>query len=102
MAVGPREASVITADLPVSVLHYVVRTKESALPHDESGENHFFADAYIRWKLARSVLCLPLLKETTLVGVLYLENNLAVNVFTAVRIVVLKNIYGKTAAACRW
>ena len=42
-------------------------------------------------------LCLPMLSETTLVGVLYLENNLAVNVFTADRIVVLKLLAAQAA-----
>jgi PAS domain S-box-containing protein len=84
-------------DLPVSVLHYVARTKQSVLLHDASGDDQFFADDYVRRKRAHSILCLPLLRETTLLGVLYLENNLAVNVFTADRIVVLKLLAAQAA-----
>jgi PAS domain S-box-containing protein len=74
----------------VSVLHYVVRTRESVLLHDASIEKQFSSDDYIGLHQARSILCLPLLKETRLVGVLYLENNLAPHVFTLDRIVILK------------
>ena len=97
VAVGPRQASVTAADLPVSVLHYVVRTKESVLLHDAASEKQFSADDYIRRHHARSILCLPLLKEARLVGVLYLENNLALHVFTPDRIVVLKLLASEAA-----
>jgi PAS domain S-box-containing protein len=97
VAVAVREASASAADLPISVLRYVERTKESVLLHDASGDDQFLADDYVRRKRARSILCLPLLRETTLVGALYLENNLAVNVFAADRIVVLKLLAAQAA-----
>ena len=97
VAVGPRQESVTAADLPVSVLHYVVRTRESVLLHDASGDTQFSADDYIRQHRARSILCLPLLKDTRLLGVLYLENNLALHVFTPERIVVLKLLASEAA-----
>jgi PAS domain S-box-containing protein len=97
VTVGLRKASVTTADLPESVLHYVVRTKESVLLHDASRENRFSADEYIHRHHARSMLCLPLLKQTRLVGVLYLENNLAFHVFTPARMAVLKLLASEAA-----
>jgi PAS domain S-box-containing protein len=97
VAIGSRQASVTAADLPVSVLNYVVRTKEGVLLHDASGEKQFSHDDYIRRNYARSILCLPLLKEARLVGVLYLENNLAMNVFMPDRIVVLKLLASEAA-----
>jgi PAS domain S-box-containing protein len=45
----------------------------------------------------RSVLCLPLLKQAKLIGVLYLENNLAPRVFTADRISLLKMLASQAA-----
>jgi PAS domain S-box-containing protein len=97
VAVGPRQASVTAADLPVSVLHYVLRTKESVILHDASGENQFSGNDYILGHHARSILCLPLLKDARLVGVLYLENNLALHVFTPDRMVVLKLLASQAA-----
>jgi PAS domain S-box-containing protein len=97
VAVSPRQANATDADLPISVLHYVVRTKESVLLHDASGDKRFAADQYIRRHRARSILCLPLLKEATLVGVLYLENNLAAHLFTPVRTALLTLLASEAA-----
>ena len=57
----------------------------------------FSADAYIRQTQARSVLCLPLVKQAKLIGVLYLENNLTSHVFTPARIAVLKLLASQAA-----
>ena len=92
-----RQASVTAADLPESVFRYVLRTKESVLLHDASGENPFSADDYIREHHARSVLCLPILKQTRLLGMLYLENNLTIGAFTPARMAVLKLLASEAA-----
>ncbi len=46
---------------------------------------------------ARSVLCLPLLNQAKLVGVLYLENNLTPRAFAPARIAVLKLLASQAA-----
>jgi predicted ATPase/signal transduction histidine kinase/GAF domain-containing protein/CheY-like chemotaxis protein len=92
-----RQASVSAAELPDSVLHYVVRTQESVILDDASAQNVFSGDEYIRRNRVRSVLCLPLINQTTLIGVLYLENNLAPRVFTPARSAVLKLIASQAA-----
>ena len=92
-----REASVAATELPESVLHYVVRTQESVILDDASAQNSFSEDSYIRQHHARSILCLPLLKQAKLIGVLYLENNLALHVFTPARIAVLKLLASEAA-----
>ena len=97
VTVGLRQASVTAAEMPESIFHYVVRTKESVLLHDASSANQFSADEYIHQHRARSVLCMPLLKQTRLIGVLYLENNLALHVFTHARMAVLKLVASEAA-----
>jgi predicted ATPase/signal transduction histidine kinase/GAF domain-containing protein/CheY-like chemotaxis protein len=97
ITVSFRQASVSAAELPDSVLHYVVRTQESVILDDASAESAFSADEYIRHNRVRSVLCLPLIKQATLIGVLYLENNLAPRVFTPARSAVLKLIASQAA-----
>ena len=92
-----RQANVTATALPESVLRYVVRTKESVLLQDAADANPFSTDDYIRRQHARSILCLPLLKQTRLVGVLYLENNLTPHVFTPARMVVLKLLASEAA-----
>ncbi|HEY6735269.1 MAG TPA: GAF domain-containing protein, partial [Roseiarcus sp.] len=64
-----REAAPSAAELPEAVLHYVIRTRESVILDDALAQNPFSADEYVRQKHARSVLCLPLVKQTKLIGV---------------------------------
>ena len=85
-----RRASVTAAALPDSVFQYVLRTRESVLLQDASSQNIFATDEYIREHHPRSVFCLPLLKQTRLLGVLYLENRLTPHAFTPARMAVLK------------
>ena len=87
----------IPSELPESVLQYVIRTQDSAILDDALTQNPFSADPYIRQKRVRSVLCLPLVKQAKLIGILYLENNLASHVFTPARIAVLKLLASQAA-----
>jgi PAS domain S-box-containing protein len=81
-----RQDPATTTDLPESILRYVARTRQSVIVDDAAAENPFAPDAYLRRRHVRSILCLPLVKQTALVGVLYLENNLARGAFTPARI----------------
>jgi PAS domain S-box-containing protein len=54
-------------------------------------------DEYVRQKCARSVLCLPIVKQTKLIGALYLENNLTPRAFTADRVAVLELLASQAA-----
>jgi PAS domain S-box-containing protein len=92
-----RQTAASPAELPESVLHTVIRTRESVILDDASAQNPFSADEYIRQKRARSVLCLPLVKQAKLIGALYLENKLASHVFTSSRISVLELLASQAA-----
>src|SRR5262245_8164029 len=92
-----RETPVSAAELPESVVRYTARTHESVILNDAAARNPFSTDEYIRAQRARSVLCVPLVKQAALVALLYLENNLAPNVFTPGRIAVLKLLASEAA-----
>jgi PAS domain S-box-containing protein len=92
-----RQEAVTPAEIPESLLHTVIRMRQSVILDDASAENPFSADDYIREKRARSVLCLPLVKQTKLIGVLYLENNLASHVFTPARTSLLELLASQAA-----
>jgi PAS domain S-box-containing protein len=92
-----RDEAVAETVLPESVLHYVLRTRESVILDDAAAQSPFAADPYIRQREARSVLCLPLLNQAKLIGVLYLENNLAPRVFAPARLAVLKLVASQAA-----
>ena len=90
VSVGMRKAKITAADLPESVLHYAARTKDSVLLHDALAANPFSADEYLRTYRPRSALCLPLLKQPRLIGVIYLENTLTPIALAPARIAVIK------------
>jgi PAS domain S-box-containing protein len=90
-------AAVSPAELPETVLHTVIRTRQSVILDDASAQNPFSADEYLCRTHVRSVLCLPLVKQAKLIGALYLENNLASHAFTPARISVLELLASQAA-----
>jgi PAS domain S-box-containing protein len=92
-----RDETVTGAVMPESVLRYVVRTQESVILDDATVQGPFSMDPYIRQHEVRSSLCLPLINQTKLIGVLYLENNLISRVFVPSRIAVLKLLASQAA-----
>jgi transcriptional regulator with GAF, ATPase, and Fis domain/predicted ATPase len=85
------------ADLPVTILTYVLRTREAVILDDGAVPNPFSADSYLVAHGVRSLLCLPLVKQGALVGVLYLENRVASHVFTPARIELLSLLASQAA-----
>src|SRR5271166_1455316 len=92
-----RQALVTPIELPESLLRYVIRTQESVILDDALVEKLFSEDEYVRQRRPRSVLCLPLVKQANLVGVLYLENTLAPRVFTPNRFAMLELLASQAA-----
>jgi PAS domain S-box-containing protein len=97
VTVGQLQSGLTLADVPQSVIRYVVRTKETVLLDDAAGDDAFCGDDYIVRHGARSILCLPLLKGSRLVGMLYLQNSLATHAFTPSRMVLLKLLASQAA-----
>ncbi|HEY1411469.1 MAG TPA: ATP-binding protein [Rhodopila sp.] len=85
--------------LAEAIVQTVTRTRETVILGDAAAEPAFEADPYIIRYRARSVLCLPLLNQNKLIGVLYLENNLAPRVFTSARASVLRLVASQAAIA---
>jgi PAS domain S-box-containing protein len=94
-----RDAPVTASALPETVLHYVLRTQENVVLDDAVSEPSFGADPYIRQRQARSILCLPLINQAKLIGVLYLENNLTARAFGPAHIAVLRLLASQAAVA---
>ena len=92
-----RQQRLTPSDLPQSALHYVIRTREPVVLDDASMSRSFSEDAYVRQKRPRSILCLPIVQQTKLVGALYLENNLTPRAFTSERIAVLELLASQAA-----
>src|SRR5262249_35568146 len=97
VTVHQRDASANAAALPESVVRYVMRTRHDVILDDAAAENEFSGDPYILHHRVRSILCLPLINQANLTGILYFENNLAARVFTPDRITVLKVLASQAA-----
>ncbi|WP_190737351.1 PAS domain S-box protein, partial [Nostoc sp. FACHB-888] len=89
----------ITDQLPESIIQYVIRTLKPVTLNDATREGAFINEPYIQQNQPQSVFCLPLLNQAKLVGVLYLENRLAVGVFTPERAQVLQLLSTQAAIA---
>ena len=83
--------------LPWSLIFYVKRTREHVLIGDASQPHPFTADPWLARGSARSVLCLPLLRQEEFRGVLYLENDLAPDAFTPARLSLLGHLASQAA-----
>jgi PAS domain S-box-containing protein len=92
-----RRAAVTPSEIPQSALHYVVRTRARVVLDDASVADLYSEDEYVRAKRARSVLCLPIVKQMKPIGALYLENNLTPCAFTADRVAVLEMLASQAA-----
>jgi len=84
-------------DLPESLLRFVIRTREAVMLDDASAANPFAADRYVLENRPRSLMCLPLVRQAELVGMLYLENRLASHAFTPARIELLTLLASQAA-----
>jgi PAS domain S-box-containing protein len=95
--VSVRQVAITPLDLPNSALHYVIRTQERVVMDDASIRNLYSEDRYVREKHLRSVLCLPVVKLSKLIGALYMENNLTPGAFTSERVAVLELLASQAA-----
>ncbi|MDF5732118.1 MAG: protein kinase [Rhizonema sp. PD38] len=75
--------------LPTSLINYVERTKETVVLNNALQEGLFTNDPYILKYQPKSVLCLPIVYQDKLTGILYLENHEKGGAFTSERLQVL-------------
>ena len=84
-------------EIPHSVIYSVARSEKPAVFENLSTDTSFASDRYVVVRQPKSVLCLPVSRQGKLVGILYLENNLAVGAFTRDRIEILQLLTGQAA-----
>jgi PAS domain S-box-containing protein len=86
-----------SGEAALSVINYVARTQNQVVLNDARQDSTFGNDRYITEHRTRSLLCLPILYQRKLSGLLYLENNLASDVFTVDRLELLKVLASQAA-----
>jgi formate hydrogenlyase transcriptional activator len=85
------------APLALAVISYVRQTGESVVVGDARSDERFANDPYVASAKPRSILCVPIVQHGKRGGMLYLENNLAPDAFTADRIEVLRLLAAQAA-----
>jgi PAS domain S-box-containing protein len=95
--VAMRQQPITGITCPESLVRYVIRTQESVILDDATKSNLFSADDYLRDRQSKSILCLPLIKQGELTGILLLENALTSHAFTPARIAILELLAAQAA-----
>jgi len=69
-------------DIPKSLIQYVEKTKNIVLLDDAYERGNFTQDPYIKQSKEKSVLCIPIVRQNILEGIIYMNNNLTSGIFT--------------------
>ncbi|AUX22496.1 histidine kinase [Sorangium cellulosum] len=86
-------------EVPLSIVQYVARTREPVVLADGKREARFAADPYVAARDPRSILCLPMVHQGNVTGILYLENSASRDVFTPARLELSKLLLAQAATA---
>lgn len=94
----PRSTEDPSRSVPVSLVRYVRRTKEQViLSHGAADASKFSGDAYFARHQPRSLLCMPILRQAEVTGLLYLENDLVAGAFPPERLTALSLLAAQAA-----
>jgi predicted ATPase/signal transduction histidine kinase len=96
-SVGPGLPIDRSFDIPLSLIYLVKRSLKSHVIADASTETTLVNDLYIRKQQPKSLLCNPIVHQGKLLGILYLENNLATEAFTPDRLEIVKLLSSQAA-----
>jgi transcriptional regulator with GAF, ATPase, and Fis domain len=86
-------------NLPVSIVNYVLRTSENVVLAEATKDDQYCSDPYILQHRIRSVMCVPVLNQGRMIGILYLENNQVGSTFTLERIQVIQMLAAQAAVS---
>lgn len=99
VVVGPSVALEERNDIAQTAALYAVRTREPLVVDDATASPRLAADPYVIERRPKSILCLPLVHQERVSGVLYLENNAAAGAFSEARIEVLAVLSSQASIA---
>jgi len=87
--------------VPATLVNYVIRTQHDLVLSDAAYQGMFTGDPYIAYHSPKSILCMPIMYQGQIIGVLYLENKLTSEAFTADRLQVLKMLSSQIAISIK-
>ncbi|QLE43640.1 GAF domain-containing protein [Nostoc sp. C052] len=83
--------------VPISLVTKVKRSLQPAVISNAAQDPLLIGDAYIQNQQPKSLLCSPILQQGKLLGMVYLENNLATGAFTRDRVQLLNLLCAQAA-----
>ncbi|MGB6297897.1 MAG: AAA family ATPase [Rivularia sp. (in: cyanobacteria)] len=84
-------------DIPNTVINYVKRNQKTIVLDDATQNSDFIADSYLIQQQPKSLLCMPILNQGKIIGLLYLENNLTTGAFTQNRVEIINLLCSQAA-----
>ena len=91
------ELAPLESTLPASIVNYVQHSREQVLLVDAAQPHPFSGDEYFARRQPKSLLCLPIIRQSALIGLLYLENRVVSHAFTVERMSVLELLAAQAA-----
>ncbi len=83
--------------LSLSIISWVKQTWEHLVLDNASREERFVEDDYIKRERPKSILCAPIIHQSSMSGIIYLENNLVEGAFTSRRFEMVKHLSSQIA-----
>ncbi|MDY6898870.1 MAG: ATP-binding protein, partial [Cyanobacteriota bacterium] len=84
-------------EIPNTVINYVKRSLKTAVFDNAIKNPDFIGDSYLIEQKSKSLLCMPILNQGQLIGLLYLENNLTIGAFTKNRLDIINLLVTQAA-----
>ncbi len=78
-----------STEVPISIINYVKNSQECLVIYDATKDINTMGDSYILKEKPLSLLCFPILHQSELIGLMYLEHRLISGAFTSDRIELL-------------
>lgn len=84
-------------NVPQTLIQFSIRSAEPVVLTNAKENNEYKNDVYILKVQPKSILCLPVIYQDKIHGIIYLENNLTIGAFTQNRITVLTTLASQIA-----
>jgi predicted ATPase/serine phosphatase RsbU (regulator of sigma subunit) len=88
-------------NISYDIINYVLKTKNLFIFNEDEESFDFVIDSYIKEHLVKFLLCIPLINEGEIIGLIYLENNIVVNKVSNTQIEILKMISSQLAVSIK-
>ena len=82
---------------PENIIRFVSRTRDTLVFHSSDDLGDFQDDRYFQKRVCKSILCAPIVHQSKLKGLIYLENNIAESTFNGERLKVIQILAAQAA-----